>query len=180
MNAFEAGTRRTIPAVLIYARAGEQILMIHRNTRGAEVDFHSGRWNGLGGKLEVDESPRQAAAREFREESGVELSLERFEILGLLQFPNFKPQKQEDWLVWVLECELSPSEMTRVKLGGPLAGAEGTLHWIDRDQLLELNLWPGDKHFLPLIVERRRVFGTLWYEGGDVRSVDILDGGPIR
>ena len=179
MNAFESGARKAVPAVLIYARAGEKILMIHRNTRGAEVDHHSGRWNGLGGKLEADESPRQAAMREFLEEAGVQLAPERFEIMGVLQFPNFKPQKNEDWIVWVLDCELSPSEYTRVKIGGPLAGAEGTLHWVDRDLLLELNLWVGDKHFLPLIVERRRVFGTLWYEGAEVRSVDIMDGGRV-
>lgn len=179
MNAFESGERKVIPAVLIYARAGERVLMIHRNTRGAEVDFHSGRWNGLGGKLDADESPRQGASREFLEECGLELAPERFEILGVLQFPNFKANEREDWLVWILDCQLTQSEFTRVQTGRPRPGAEGTLHWVDRDQLLDLNLWPGDKHFLPLVVERRRVFGTLWYEGTNVRSVDIVDGGPV-
>ena len=98
MNAFEAGTRKVIPAVLIYLRRGDSVLMLHRNARDASADFHSGKWNGLGGKCDPDESPLETAKRELQEESGLDLPLESFHSLGVVQFPNFKPKKHEDWI----------------------------------------------------------------------------------
>src|SRR5476649_2153702 len=101
-NPFESGARKVIPAVLVYARSEERVLLIHRVASGAAARyFHAGKWNGLGGKLELDESPMQAAKREFFEEAGVEVSEGRFSALGTLQFPNFKSQKGEDWWVTV-------------------------------------------------------------------------------
>ena len=60
-----------------------------------------GKWNGLGGKCEPDESPLEAAIREFKEESGLVLEPGAVKPLGVLQFPNFKPAKHEDWMVFV-------------------------------------------------------------------------------
>ena len=81
-NAFETGERKVIPAVLIYARDdGERVLMLHRNQK--ENDYHRGKWNGLGGKLEPGESPLQGAKREFEEESGIKAELSDFKSLGV-------------------------------------------------------------------------------------------------
>src|SRR5438105_13761730 len=99
MNAYESGQRKAIPAVLVYPRCGSELLMLHRNTARKE-DFHAGKWNGLGGKCEPDESPVEAARRELLEESGLEAGLADLKALGVLQFPNFKPQKAEDWIVF--------------------------------------------------------------------------------
>lgn len=158
-NAYETGARKAIPAVLIYAERGEEILMLHRNTRPG--DFHAGKWNGLGGKCEPDESPLETARRELREEAGMDLPLAAFRPLGLVQFPNFKPKAAEDWLVYVFlaEAPAGPRE--------PAACAEGTLQWVKRTELLALNLWPSDKHFLPLVLERRPFVATMWYKDGD-------------
>src|SRR5690242_5776646 len=93
-NAFEAGLRKVIPAVLVYIEREDHLLMIHRTF---EDDFHFGKWNGLGGKMEADESPYEAAVREIREECGLELKESQLNALGVLQFPNFKPKKSEDW-----------------------------------------------------------------------------------
>ncbi len=60
-NAFEAGTRRCIPSVLVYLERDRSVLLIHKGRPG---DFHEGKYNGLGGKLEADESPLDAAVRE--------------------------------------------------------------------------------------------------------------------
>src|SRR5687768_2947242 len=107
-NPFESGQRKVIPAVLIYVRRGNEILMIHRNAMGqSQTDFHQGKWNGLGGKCEADESPLEAALRELKEESGLDLPASSFKPLGTIQFPNFKPQKSEDWVVFVFIVSLS-------------------------------------------------------------------------
>jgi 8-oxo-dGTP diphosphatase len=156
-NAYESGERKAIPAVLVYPECGDEILMLHRNKKAA--DYHAGKWNGLGGKFEPDESPLETARRELKEESGIELPSESFKPLGIIHFPSFKPS--EDWLVYVFLAEV-PSDQR--KLDGC---SEGTLHWVKRSKLLELNLWPGDRHFLPLVLERKPFVSTMWYKDGD-------------
>lgn len=163
-NAFESGARKAIPAVLIYARHGDQVLMIHRNSPDRPGDYHAGKWNGLGGKCEPDESPQETARREFEEEAGLALPLEAFRALGSLTFPNFKAHKSEDWLVYVFEVELGAEQCGQILR----KTAEGELHWVPAADLLKLNLWPGDKHFIPLVAARRPFLGTIWYQGPDV------------
>ncbi len=169
-NPFEVGTRKVIPAVLIYAfragSAGPEILMLHRNAgprAGGEVDYHSGKWNGLGGKLELGESPLETARRELREESGLDLPEASFHPLGVLTFPNFKAHKNEDWhcTVWVADV---PTSLHDLEVKGP----EGELHWVKADQVPGLPLWAGDRHFIELVVQRKPFFGTIWYQGQDV------------
>lgn len=168
MNAFESGERKVIPAVLIYARASAdgRLLLIHRNTSSGAGprDYHAGKWNGLGGKLEPGESPREGARREFREEAGLELPEARFRELGFLQFPNFKAHKNEDWFVVVLTADLTPAEVE----SAVATNAEGELHWKTPAELGSLNFWPGDRHFLPYVLERRPFAGTIWYRGSEV------------
>ena len=167
-NGFEQGIRKVIPAVLVYLRSGDHILMLHRDS-GRPGDDHSGKWNGLGGKCEIDESSLEAAQREVLEESGLSLPPEKFRSLGVLQFPNFKAHKNEDWLVFVFTAVLGENDRSAVR---PKCN-EGSLHWIPRAQLLELNLWPGDRHFLDYVINEQPFVGTLWYEGPDVRRVWI-------
>lgn len=164
-NPFESGARRVIPAVLVYVTCGDEVLMIQRG--GRPDDFHSGKWNGLGGKLELDESPLQAAVRETREESGLELRPEEFRARGAILFPNFKPQKSEDWAVSLFAAELArkPARLA--------AGDEGGLHWVARARILELPLWPGDREFLPRVLAGGTVFGTIWYRDGQVARTEF-------
>ena len=136
--------------------------MLHRNRK--EADFHAGKWNGLGGKLEKNESPIEAAAREIFEESGLRLPPSAFSVLGVLQFPNFKPQKHEDWICYVVTARVPDEKITEVKPAGP----EGDLSWIERAEVLQLNLWEGDKLFIPHVLENKPFVGTIWYENGNV------------
>ncbi len=167
-NPYELSRQKVIPACLVYLFQedpvlGRRILMIHR--QGREGDFHSGKWNGLGGKFEPGESPWQAAAREVEEESGLALGPERFDWLGTLQFPNFKPHRSEDWWCSVLVATVSVAEAAQVPDGLRFSD-EGSLHWIPAERLLELNLWEGDRHFLPRVLEGGRFNGTFWYRDG--------------
>ncbi len=161
-NDFETGTRKVIPAVLLYAFFDHQLLMIHRNMKAN--DFHEGKWNGLGGKLEAGESFTHAAVREFLEESGVVTQTDEWHWLGQLHFPNFKPSRSEDWWVNVFFVQLSEEQAALVK--SEKSNSEGTLHWIPVDQILSLNLWDGDRYFLPYVLERKPFQGTFIYENG--------------
>lgn len=157
MNAYESGERKAVPAVLVYPRCGGEVLMLHRVGKKAG-DFHQGKWNGLGGKCEPGESPLETAQRELAEESGLDLPRKAFRALGTLHFPDFKPHKKEDWLVFVLTAAV-PARLKRLDFDCP----EGELHWVPEDGLLRLNLWEGDRRFLPLVKAGKPFVGTFWY-----------------
>lgn len=165
---FESGARKLIPAVLVYVRSLEgRILMIHRvdaRGEGRAGDYHSGRWNGLGGKLEPDESPLEGARRELREESGLELDEAAFKPLGVLQFPNFKAHRSEDWVVFPFVARAGRSSVELALAPCP----EGQLHWVQPEELPGLRLWPGDRHFIGQVVAERPFMGTIWYQGPEV------------
>ena len=167
--------RKVVPAVLVYVHRDDEILMIHRASKDpGRVDFHEGKWNGLGGKCEVDESPLQAVHRELWEESGLDLPLESFTPLGVLQFPNFKPhksrEKSEDWIVFIFTVHLKSGNLDREPL---TENCEGTMSWIPTGEILNLNLWPGDREFIPHVLASRPFMGTIWYEASKVREAWI-------
>ena len=157
MNQYESGERKIIPATLIYAFRNDDILMLSRTAN--PNDYHFGKWNGLGGKLEVGENILEAAAREFEEESGIKKGTEHFQVLGTIHFPNFKPHKKEDWWVTILTVELSQKERPILK------SPEGDLKFIQKTNVLSLKLWAGDRHFLPLVIEKKSFLGSIEYTG---------------
>lgn len=171
-NAFETGERKLIPAVLIYVFRGDEVLLIHRNQK--KEDYHSGKWNGLGGKLEADESPQQGAQRELLEESGLNLTIKDFRVLGTILFPNFKPHRGEDWLVYLFRADLN-DESVKTSIKGHSC-EEGDLEWVRISEVLTLPLWEGDREFLPHMFAAQPVLGTIWYQGEKVlRShIDLL------
>ncbi|MEN9361677.1 MAG: hypothetical protein RL095_3212 [Verrucomicrobiota bacterium] len=141
--------RRPIEATLVYLKRGRQWLMLHRG--GRPGDIHAGKWNGLGGKVDAGESPLECAVREVREESGLEVR--SLQACGHLSFPLFKDAI--DWSVHVFLCDDFDGEP------GPCS--EGSLEWVDESQLLELNLWEGDRHFLPHVIAGSRFHGRFDY-----------------
>lgn len=146
----------------------DAVLMISRDARAE--DDHFGKVNGLGGKLEADESITACLRREIHEEAGLELI--SFVLRGTITWTNFGP-KREEWLGFIFlvtEWEGTP----------PSTNVEGSLSWVDRSRLLaacssdestraaaELPMWPGDRHFVPLVFDDdpRAFHGTMPYDG---------------
>ncbi|HNT23852.1 MAG TPA: 8-oxo-dGTP diphosphatase [Anaerolineales bacterium] len=122
-------------ATLCYVRRAGQTLMVHRIKKAN--DMHMGKWNGMGGKLEPGETPEECAMREVFEETGLVVRNPLFK--GMITFPAFS--KEEDWYTFVFV-------MTEFE-GQLIDSPEGTLAWIDNEHLLELNLWEGDRVFIP-------------------------------
>ena len=164
-NPFQNGNRKVVPASLIYARSNGLVLMLHRNADGAgrASDIHQGKWNGLGGKFELGESPLEASRREFEEEASIALPESAFRPLGVLQFPNFNPARAEDWIVFVFEAAVAGNE---ARSGLLRSSPEGDLHWIAEGEIASLPLWEGDREFLPWVLRREPFVGTFWYEKG--------------
>jgi 8-oxo-dGTP diphosphatase len=109
--------------------------MIHRIKK--TNDMHQGKWNGLGGKLEPGETPEECVIREVREEAG--LLVKKMVFKGFITFPGFADD--EDWYTFLYVIDTFEGEL--------IDSPEGNLAWIDDADLLNLNLWEGDKIFLP-------------------------------
>ncbi len=166
MNQYESGSRKIIPATLIYAKLNDpqknnMWLMMKRDQK--KNDFHAGKYNGLGGKLEAGEGAVAGAIREFHEESGVLLSSTEFQMMGTLQFPLFKRAKNEDWLVFVFKAML-PLALDQDKLLS-VQNSEGKLGFFSETAILnELPLWPGDRIFLPALFNGKFFSGCFRYD----------------
>ncbi len=131
-------------------------LMLHRIKK--ENDYHQGKWNGLGGKLDKGESPEECAIREIKEESG--LTVKNPSLKGFITFPNF--DGVDDWYVFVYSFNEFEGEL--------IDSPEGKLEWIPNDKLTSLNLWEGDKIFLEWVFKEKIFSAKFNYEKG--RFVD--------
>lgn len=135
---------------------GQQTLLIHRNTR--DDDYHLGKYNGLGGKLDPGEDVVAGLKREIREEAG--LICEEINLRGTISWPGFG-KHGEDWFGFIFRIDSYR--------GTPLAeNPEGTLSWVPVGQILDLPLWEGDRYFLPLVFsdDSRQFHGVMPYENG--------------
>ena len=130
-------------------------LLIHRNAR--DDDQHLGKYNGLGGKLHSDEDVMTGLRREIREEAGIEC--EEVLLRGTINWTGFGPNG-EDWLGFIFRVDRFRGEP---KGSNP----EGDLVWHPVDRLLELPMWEGDRHFLPLVFDAdpRPFHGYMPYAG---------------
>jgi 8-oxo-dGTP diphosphatase len=144
----------------VLSEDGRRVLMIHRNAR--QDDLHIGKFNGLGGKLEANEDALAGMCREIREEAGIDC--QQLHLRGTMNWPGFG-KNGEDWFVFLF---LIPRFSGTVRAGNP----EGTLDWIDIDQLHKLPLWEGDLNFLPLVFDAdpRPFHGVMPYSGGRMLS----------
>lgn len=149
-----------IIASLIYLRKDGKTLMLHRNKK--DSDYHLGKYNGIGGKLEKGESPEACAIREIQEETGLIASALKYR--GHLTFPDF--DGETDWLCFIYECFDFQGELMDCN--------EGSLHWIEDSQLYDLNLWEGDPYFLKVIYETKKCFyGVFTYHQKKLVHYDL-------
>lgn len=139
-------------ATLCYVQHNGKTLMLYRNKK--ENDYHEGKWNGLGGKFEPGESPEECAIREVKEESG--LIVKDPIMKGFITFPLF--DLVEDWYVFVFVFKGFEGKL--------IDSPEGKLEWIQNDKLTDLNLWDGDKHFIPWLFEDKFFSAKFNYEDG--------------
>ena len=135
---------------------GRRVLLVHRNRR--PDDAHLGKYNGLGGKLHPDEDVVACIRREIREEADIECD----EILlrGTISWPGFG-KGGEDWFGFIFRIDRWH--------GTPRTeNAEGTLEWVEVERILELPLWEGDRHFVPLVfaADAGQFHGVMPYRDG--------------
>ena len=128
--------RREGLTTLCYLERDGKYLMLFRNKK--KVDINKGKWIGIGGHLEKDESKEQALVREIKEETGLDVL--HYVYRGELLFVN--NDFQEIMYLYLVD-EVS---------GDLIECDEGELAWIKEDDLMSLNMWEGDYKFLPLLI----------------------------
>ncbi|GAA3866164.1 NUDIX hydrolase [Tessaracoccus defluvii] len=131
-----------------------KVLLVHRIAR--DSDEQLGKYNGLGGKVERDEDVVAAIRRELREEAGIEAV--DLALRGTVSWPGFNGR---DVFGFVFLVTAFTGEV-------PEANEEGTLSWHDVASMMELPMWDGDRHFLPLVFDESvtQFHGTIPYDGG--------------
>lgn len=127
-----------------------------------QLDYHSGKWNGLGGKFNPGETPEACVIREVREESGLLITMPK--LRGFLSFPLF--DGESDWYCFVFTADQFEGKLIE-------DCPEGELAWIDSDKLMDLELWPGDYKFLPWVFQDRLFSACFHYEKKELKDYSV-------
>ena len=128
---------------LCYIENNEQYLMLHRTKK--QNDINQGKWIGVGGHVENEESPEECLVREVKEETG--LTLTSYRLRGLVSFINSECESE-------LMCVFTADEYT----GNLITCEEGDLQWIAKTQVPDLPTWEGDRVFLELLLSDEQRF----------------------
>jgi 8-oxo-dGTP diphosphatase len=146
----------TMRASLCFVLRDGQILMI-RKKRG----LGAGKINGPGGRLELGESPLDAAIRETEEELCITpLNLRE---RGVLHFQFV------DGLA--LHCVVFTAEGY---LGEPKETDEAIPHWMEHSSIPYHDMWADDIHWLPGMLEGRNFKGYFHFDGERMLSHHVL------
>lgn len=150
---------------LCYIEKDNKYLMLHRIKK--ENDMNKDKWLGVGGHFEPGEDAQSCMMREVKEETGLTPLSYRYR--GIVTFLSdiYAPEQMHLFTIdkfcgMIIECD------------------EGKLEWIEKDKLLSLPMWAGDKIFLNLIGNPNQKFFelTLSYHGEELIKA-ILDGTDI-
>lgn len=136
---------------IIYIEKDNRYLMLHRTRK--EKDVNKDKWIGVGGKFEEGETPEECARREAMEETG--LTLDNLFYRGIVTFVSDEASAEQ---MHLFKSTAFSGEIRECD--------EGELDWIEKERLLSLPIWEGDKIFLRLLDKDIPFFSLkLQYEG---------------
>ena len=125
----------TIPRSLCFILNGDDILLMKRSSNRR---VFPNKYNGIGGHIERDEDPFNGAVREIKEETGLDVH-----DVKLRAIHNIDAGYESGILLFVFTAISDKREFVADE-------TEGTLHWINRDQLMSIDLVED----VPIILER--------------------------
>ncbi len=146
----------------IYLIDHDRWLMMYRNRK--KNDINAGKWIGIGGKQEKDETVAECALRETFEETG--LRIDKLDFRGIVYFAY---EDHESETIYVYSSEQFHGTMHET--------GEGTLAWIKQDEILDLDLWEGDRVFLQSMMNSpdKFIIELSYDTKGGLKSVRHLD-----
>ncbi|GFN30701.1 NUDIX hydrolase [Paenibacillus xylaniclasticus] len=145
---------------ICFIRQGDQILLLNR-----DKPYWMGCWNGIGGKLEAGETPRQSMIREIGEEAGIPTSAYRLRFAGLMTWSTLAVDFGG---MYTYVAELDDD----YKLETPIRMDEGILDW----KSVEWIMHPGNQGIatnlplaLPDLLALRRCIDLYTVYEGDMQ-----------
>ena len=140
-----------VDVVLAYIEKDNKYLMLLRNKR--LKDLNKNKYVGVGGHVEKGESNDMAMIREIKEETNLDVL--EYKYRGVVYFNN-----------GIYEENMYLYHVT--KFSGVIKECdEGTLYWVDKKDIFNLNLWEGDKYFLKPFMETDKLINLKMYYKGD-------------
>lgn len=148
---------------ICFIKRGNEILMLNR-----ESSSWMGMWNGVGGKLEKDETPLQCILREVKEETGI--SLTDAEYKGNVIW-GVDESYSGGMYAYIAELPTTYEYPTPIKM------EEGILDWKNIDWLLHPeNMGIANlKYFLPKMLNDSHTYDHKFiYEGNEVKDFQSI------
>ena len=124
-----------IHSVCVYLHDGSAWLLMYRNKKPHDVNH--GKWIGVGGKMEKDETPLTCAIRETRVETGYELVPDALQLQGEVLFDSPLAETEK---IWIYTAQVQKHDL-------PVCN-EGTLAWVKEEDIFSLPMWDADRIFL--------------------------------
>ena len=135
-------------ATVCYLRSDDKTLLLHRTKK--KDDATKGTFIGIGGKIEGNESLDECVQREFTEETGLTVLDPRLQGMALFENGN-----DSTWLVAVYVATQYSGTLHPTR--------EGELQGVNNGKIPQLNLWEGDRIFLPYLFKPGRFAATFRY-----------------
>lgn len=129
---------------LVYLVKGEEILLAMKK-RG----FGEGMWNGIGGKVDKDESVESAMLRECQEE--IEVSPKDYQKMGYLIFDEHHDNIRKLMHIHIYVCTKWQGEPTETEEMRP--------EWFSYQSMPYDLMWPADRLWLPTVLEGNKITG---------------------
>ncbi|KRX06639.1 NUDIX hydrolase domain protein [Pseudocohnilembus persalinus] len=127
--------------VFIFKNNCQQVLLGQKK-RG----FGEGKWNGFGGKVEKDESIKDAAIREMWEESGIKIQNQDLKFQGFMTF----------------DMDTDMTKLFRIHIftatkyeGNEIETDEMKPQWFDINKIPYEQMWLDDKIWYPYMFDKK-------------------------
>ena len=131
-----------IDTTMIYLKKDDSYLLLFRNKK--KNDINEGKWIGVGGHREPDETIDECAIREVKEETG--LDVHSLSCCGEVLFVD------ENIKMMMYLYEITDFSGTLIECN------EGDLKWIPIKDIYNYPMWEGDKLFLPKVINHEPYF----------------------
>lgn len=129
-------------------KKGDQVLMLQKPSRGW--------WVAPGGKMESGEMIKEAVAREYREETGLEIQNPEIKGVFTIVIKN-NDEIIDEWMMFTFFSTETKGEMLA-------QSPEGKLQWRDVNEVRSLPMAPGDVFIFDHILHSDQiVYGTFHY-----------------
>ena len=146
----------------MFSEDEQKILLLQRKSKPG-LEWMKGKWNGIGGHIEKDETPAVCMAREFEEEAGIKTDPS--------DWIEFAVLSGEDYNVYCFFThyenlsEFETKEDQKVAMFGVEGDLYSTAEEIIAPVYTDIELMPNLKYLIPLALNCRGTQLPVWFFG---------------